>query len=197
MVDALFKHARKAEGPLKIFQGELEIAIQLVVHTLKSYQAHYLRLPRGEYVRMSDLGYEPRLCNMAIVNAAAAWDGFKGNIIRTARASSHSFSERQLYGMLKQTNSYEGIIEPLARRHCIVHNRTKVDQEYKKNVLSSQLCVDDTLYTDLSYLKDASVAFFQTAVEVVKLLVRDGLLPEGQERTIGEFQRDPYIMRIR
>jgi hypothetical protein len=193
VVGELMKYALKPENPLQILQGGLEIEIQLVVQTLHVYTVHYLRLPGGELVRMSDLGYEMRLCNMALVSAAATWDGFKGNIVRAVRTSGHTFSERQLCENLKQTTRYNDIQEPLARRHCIVHNLAKVDQDYKRDVPSSTLCVGDPLNTDLSYLKDASAAFFDTGVELVKRLVADGLLPHGQQETIGEFQRDPGI----
>ena len=133
MVEELKKFAKYPVGPLQILQGELEIAIQLVVQTLELYNANFLRLPGGNIVRMSELGYEPRLCNMAIVNAAASWDGFKGNVVRTIRASGNTFSEAKLSGLIIKTNSYPTIIEPLARRHCIVHNLSKVDQDYQKD----------------------------------------------------------------
>lgn len=193
MVGELLKYARKPESPLQILQGWLEIEIQLVVHTLHAYKAHYLRLPGGKLVRMSDLGYEARLCNMALVSAAAAWDGFTGNIIRAVRASGHAFSERQLRQRLKQTNSYESIVESLARRHCIVHNLARVDQDYKRDVPSSPLTIGDSLATNLPYLKDASIGFFKTAVDLMKLLVGDGLLAKEQQETIGEFQHDPSL----
>ena len=193
MIGELLKYAREPESPLQILQGWLEIEIQLVVHTLHAYKAHYLRLPDGKLVRMSNLGYEARLCNMALVSAAAAWDGFLGNIVRAVRASGHSFSERQLRQRLKQTNGYERIIEPLARRHCIVHNLARVDQEYKRDVPSSSFLIGDSLHTNLDYLKDASVSIFETAVDLVKLLIGDGLLGEEHQKTIGEFQHDPRL----
>jgi hypothetical protein len=130
---------------------------------------------------------------MALVSAAASWDGFKGNIVRAARANGHSFNEPRLCKRLEQTSNYECIVEPLARRHCIVHNLAKVDREYKTEIPSSPLRIDDSLDTNLSYLKDASVSFFDTAVDLMKLLVEDGLLPEEQLKTIDEFQRDPLL----
>ena len=91
MVSELMKYALKPENPLQILQGGLEIEIQLVVQTLHAYTVHYLRLPGGELVKMSDLGYETRLCNMALVSAAATWDGFKGNIVRVVRENGQAF----------------------------------------------------------------------------------------------------------
>lgn len=181
MVGELLKHALKPENPVQILQAGLEIEIQLVVQTLHTYAVHYLRLPSGELVRMSDLGYEARLCNMALVSAAAAWDGFTGNIVRAIRESGHAFRERQLCELLKQTTRYKDIREPLARRHCIVHNLAKVDRDYKRDVPTSPLAVGNPLNTELSYLKGASAAFFDTGVEVVKRLVSDRLLPHGQQ----------------
>ena len=192
----MLKYALKPEGPLQILQGGLEIGIQLVVHTLHAYKAHYLKLPQGKLVRMSNLGYEARLCNMALVSAAASWDGFKGNIVHAIRASGHSFSEHQLCERLEQMSGYERIVEPLARRHCIVHNLAKVDRDYKNDIPSSPLNIGDPLGINLSYLKDASAAFFDTAVELVTSLVGDGLLPKEQKKPIGEFQSDPGITRI-
>jgi hypothetical protein len=193
MVNELLKYAKKPEGPLQILQAELEMGIQLVVHTLHAYKVQYLQLPQGQIVSMTNLGYESRLCNMALVNAAASWDGFEGNIVHITREGGHSFSKSQLFKHLKQTSSYQHIIEPLARRHCIVHNLAKVDRDYKKYVPSSPLVVGASLDTNLSYLKDASVSFFKTACELVKLLVRDGLLAEECQKTIGEFQHDPRL----
>ena len=193
MVSKLLKYSQKPEKPLQILQGALEIEIQLVVHTVHSYEAQYLRLPPNlGMVRMSDLGYAGRLCNMALVSASAAWDGFLGNLIRAIRANGHSFNERQLRQRLKQTN--ERIIEPLARRHCIVHNLARVDEDYRKDVPLSPLPIGDALNTDLDYLKDTSVSIFETAVDLVKLLVREGLLGEEYQETIGEFQRDPGLV---
>ena len=197
MVSKLMKYALKPENPLQILQGGLEIVIQLVVQTLHVYTVHYLRLPSGVLVRMGDLGYESHLCDMALLRAAATWDGFKGNIVRAVRESVQSFKESQLYECLDQISRYRDIQEPVARRHCIVHNLSKVDRDYKRDVPSSSLSIGDPLNTDLSYLKNTSVAFFQTAVEVVKLLVEERIFPEEQGRTIGEFQRDPHFMRIR
>jgi len=183
----------KPENPLQILQGGLEIEIQLVVQTLHAYTAHFLRLPGGMIVKMSDLGYESRLCNMALVSAAATWDGFLGNIVRTARASALKFNEKQLYVRLKTLASYKNIMEPLARRHCIIYNLAQVDHDYKKDIPSSSLNIGDPVGTELSYLKDASVAFFNTGVELVELLVANKLLPQGQQKTIGEFQGNPRI----
>jgi len=193
MVGELLKYTKTPVNPLQILQAGLELGIQLVVHTLHAYKVQYLQLPQGQIVSMSDLGYEAHLCNMALVSAAASWDGFKGNVVRTARASGHSFSETQLCERLKQTSGYERIVEPLARRHCIVHNLAKVDRDYKADLPSSPLRIGDSLDTNLSYLKDASVSFFETAVNLVKLLVGDGLLTEEHQKTIGEFQRDPTL----
>ena len=203
MVNTLRKYALRPEGPLQILQGGLELGIQLVVHTLHAYKSQYLQLPQGQIVPMSDLGYEVHLCNMALVNAAASWDGFKGNVVRAIRTSGHSFSETQLCKRLKQISSYERIVEPLARRHCIVHNLAQVDRDYKTDVPSSPLSIGDSLNSNLSYLKDASVSFFETGVNLMKLLVKDGLLTEEHQKTIGEFQRDPILgsprlmMRVR
>ena len=119
MVNELLKYAKKPEGPLQILQAGLEIGIQLVVHTLHAYKTHYLQLPQGQIVPMTSLGYESRLCNMALVNAAASWDGFVGNIVRIVRENGYSFNKQQLVEHLKQANGYQDIIEPLARRHCI------------------------------------------------------------------------------
>jgi hypothetical protein len=201
VVNGLLKYAKKPEGPLQILQGELEMGIQLVTHTLHAYKGHYLQLPQGQIVPMTDLGYEPRLCNMALVNAAASWDGFEGNIVHIVREGSHLFSKQLLSKHLKQIGSYQHIIEPLARRHCIVHNLAKVDRDYKKAVPSSSLVIDDSLDTNLSYLENASVSFFKTARELVGLLVRDGLLKEECQKTIGEFQHnaaleEPRAMKV-
>jgi len=193
MVRELLQYAKIPEGPLQILQAGLEMGIQLVVHTLHAYKVQYLQLPQGQIVPMTNLGYESRLCNMALVNAAASWDGFEGNIVHIAREGGHSFSKKQLSKHLKQTNSYQHIIEPLARRHCIVHNLAKVDRDYKKDVPSSSLVIDDSLDTNLSYLEEVSINFFKTACELVKLLVIDGLLSEEYQKTIGEFQHDPAL----
>ncbi len=193
MISELLKYAKKPEGSLQILQAGLEMGIQLVVHTLHAYKKHYLQLPQGQIVPMTNIGYESRLCNMALVNAAASWNGFEGNIVRIAREGGHSFSKQQLFKNLKQISSYQHIIEPLARRHCIVHNLAKIDRDYKKAVPSSPLVIGDSLDTNLSYLENASVSFFKTACELIKLLVRDGLLAEGCQNTIGEFQHDPAL----
>lgn len=196
MVDELVKYARHPENPLQILQGGLEIEIQLAVHTIHAYETHYLRLfDGGVILPMINLGYEGRLCNMALVSAASAWDGFKGNIVRAVRANGHSFGERKLSDCLKKIGSSERILEPLARRHCIVHNLAKVDQDYKQAVPATPLVIGDSVTTDLSYLKDSSVAFFETGVEITRLLVRDSLLPEGHQEPIHSgFQRDPTIV---
>jgi len=193
MVNALNKYSLKPEGPLQILQGGLELGIQLIVHTLHAYKSNYLRLPQGHIVPMSDLGYEVYLCNMALVNAAASWDGFKGNIVRAVRTSGHSFSETQLCKRLKQTSYCEQIKEPLARRHCIVHNLAKVDRDYKADMPSSTLDIGDSLASNLTYLKNASVSFFDNAVNLIKLLIEDGLLTEDYQKAIGKFQRDPTL----
>jgi len=192
MVNELLKIAKKPEGPLQILQGDLELGLQLVAHTIHIYKQHYIRIPQG-MVPMGELGYEKRLCNMALVSAAASWDGFKGNIVREVRESDHSFSESKLRQRLEQISSYECIKEPLARRHCIVHNSARVDQEYKRDIPSSQLNIGDSLAISLEYLKEASVSFFKTAVDLVKVLVEEGLIPKEYQKTIGEFQRDPSL----
>jgi len=191
MVEVLRKYSRSPESPLQILQGGLERGIQLVVHTLSKYERFGLRLPSGEIIPMSSLGYETHLCNMALVNATAVWDGFKGNIVRAVRASGHSFSESQLCHHLKQTSSYERIIEPLARRHRIVHNLARADRDYRRAIPSSSFADGDSLGINLPYLKNASADIFDTAVDLVKLLVGDGLLPEEHQKTIGIFQHDP------
>jgi len=195
MVDELLKDARTPEGPLQILQAGLEAGIQVVVHTLEAYETHYLLLQLGKRIPLSDLGYGAHLCNMALVNAAASWDGFKGNIVRAVKDSGHSLNRPQLQGHLKQISSYKHIVEPLARRHCIVHNLAKVDQDYKRDVPSSSLDEGDSLEVNLPYLKDASLAFFEAAVELVQFLVGAKLLPKGQEKTIGKFQRGPDIQK--
>lgn len=183
MVSELLKYARKPESPLQILQGWLEIEIQLVVHTLHAYKAHFLYLPDGKLVRMSELGYEARLCNMALVSGAAAWDGFMGNIIRAVREGGYSLSESQLRQRLKQTKSCDRITEPLARRHCIVHNLGTVDKDYKRSVPSSSLSIGGSLHTDLDYLQRS---FYQ--------LLWDGRRPSeapGRRRTTwGEPSED-------
>jgi len=196
LVDELVKYARQPENPLQILQAGLEIEIQLAVHTIHAYETHYLRLFGGSVILpMISLGYEGRLCNMTLVSAASAWDGFKGNIVRAVRANGHSFSEQKLSERLKNVGSSKRILEPLARRHCIVHNLARVDQDYKQAVPSTPLDIGDSVKTDLSYLKDSSVAFFETGVEITQLLVRDSLLPDGQQEPIhGGFQRDPAIV---
>ena len=191
MVEVLRKYSRSPESPLQILQGGLEMGIQLVTHTLSKYERFGIRLPSGEVIPMSSLGYKSYLCNMALVNAVAWWDGFKGNIVRDVRTNGHSFKEDHFYQRLKQTSGYERIVEPLARRDCIVHNFAKVDRDYKELAPSSSLIVGASLSTDLSYLQDASANIFNAAIDLVKFLVRDGLLPEGQQEIIGEFQRDP------
>lgn len=191
MVEVLHKYSRSTENPLQILQGGLEMGIQLVVHTLNKYERFGLRLPSGEIVPMSSLGYETQLCNMALVNAAAAWDGFKGNIVRAVKANGHPFQKSQLCHCLEQTNSYERIKEPLARRHCIVHNLARVDRDYKRAIPSSSFADGDSLGVNLPYLKNASADIFDTAVDLVKILVGDGLLPEEHQKAVGIFQHDP------
>jgi len=142
---------------------------------------------------MCELGYETRLCNMALVSAAASWDGFKGNIVRAVRESGHPSSESELCQRLEQISNYERIKEPLARRHCIVHYSARVDADYKRDVPSSQLNIGDPLGISLEYLKEASASFFETAVDLVKVLVGEGLIPKEYQKTIGEFQRDPSL----
>ena len=193
MVNELLKIAKKPEGPLQILQAGLEMGIQLVTHTLHAYKVQYLQLPKGQLVPMRDLGYESRLCNMALVNAAASWEGFEGNIIHITRERGHSFNKSQLLKYLKQTSNYQRIIEPLARRHCIVHNLAKVDRDYKKYVPSSPLGIGDLLDTDLSYLQNASINFFKNACELVDYMIKDGLLGEEHKQTIGEFQYDAAL----
>jgi len=68
----------------------------------------------GDSLRCTGSSPEALLCNMALVSTEAAWDGFKGNIVRVVRAGGHSFRERQLCERLKQTSSYKHIGEPLA-----------------------------------------------------------------------------------
>lgn len=195
MVDELMKYAKKPETPLQILQAGLEIEIQLVVHTLHAYETHYLRLFEGSVVvSMSSLGYEGRLCNMALVSAAGAWDGLKGNIVRLIRKGGHSFNEHKLNQLLKQSKSFNKIIEPLARRHCIVHNLARVDEDYKRDVPSTILGIGDAINTNLDYVKDASESFFEIGVDITHSLVKQGLLPDGQDIPIhGGFQRDPAI----
>ena len=51
----------------------------------------------------------------------------------------------------------------------------------------------DSLDNSFEYLKDASAFFFETAVDFVKVLVGEKLIPEEYQKTIGEFQRDPSL----
>ena len=85
----------------------------------------------------------------------------------------------------------------MARRDCIVHNLSKVDQDYKNDVSQSKFQIGDFFPTDLPYLKDSSVFFFNVAVELLQFIVGDGLLPPEQGLPIGDFQRDPVLLRIR
>jgi len=195
MVNELLRIALKPEGPLQILQASLELYLQLVVHTLHACEQITILLPQGKFVPMKELGYEAHLCSMALVNAAASWEGFKGNLVRAIRDIGHSFSEGQLHERLQQISSYPSIIEPLARRDCIVHNLSKVDRDYEREIQSSPLHSGETLTTDLNYLKEASFAFFNTAAEFVSLLVDEGLLAKEHREAIGEFQRDPVILK--
>jgi len=193
-MERLSRDARAPEGPLQLLQGMLEIEIQLVVHTLHAYKRHAVRIPDGRLFRMSELGYETRLCNMALVSAAATWEGFCGNIMRIIRSSGQRINKRQLLRYVKQTTQYQYITEPLARRDCIVHNFAKVDNQYKLDVPDSTLNINDSLSIRLSYLKQASTAFFNTGVALTNMLIQNGLLPDGLQRTIGEFQNEPGIV---
>jgi len=193
-MERLSRDARAPEGPLQLLQGMLEIEIQLVVHTLHAYKRHAVRIPDGRLFRMSELGYETRLCNMALVSAAATWEGFCGNIMRIIRSSGQRINKRQLLRYVKQTTQYQYITEPLARRDCIVHNFAKVDSKYKLAVPDSTLNINDSLSIRLSYLKQASTAFFNTGVALTNMLIQNGLLPDGLQRTIGEFQNEPGIV---
>ena len=196
MVNELLKISKKPENPLQILQAGLELEIQLVVHTIHAYETHYLRLlgVNVNLLPMISLGYGGRLCNMALISASSTWEGFKGNIIRSVRKNGHSYNEQKLLDCSKHTVSFKYILEPLARRDCIVHNLGIVDQEYKQAIPSSNLNIGDSITTDLSYLKESSAAFFRTATEIVQTLVRDDLLPSGYEKPIHEeFQRDPII----
>ena len=59
-------------------------------------------LEAKKIIPMADLGYEPKLCNMALVNAAASWDGFQGNVVRVVRENGLSFNKPQLCKQLKK-----------------------------------------------------------------------------------------------
>lgn len=192
----LIEHAVRPKGVLQILQAGLEVGIQFVVHTLHAYKGHRLLISKDNLIPMSDLGYDSLLCNMVLISAAASWDGFKGNVIRTIRENGHTIRERQIDKYLKKTSSYTQIMEPLARRHCIVHNLARVDKDYKDDVPSSTLNLGDYLSINLSYLKDAFEAFFNTALELTKILVSAGLLPSEHSKAFHEFQRDPTITRI-
>lgn len=193
MEHRLLPYSKKAEGPLQILQGSLEIDIQLVVHTQFAYQKHAIKLPNNLIVLMAELGYGSRLCNMAVVNAAAAWDGFIGNVIRAIREGGKKIKEEDIYSRLKQMKSAKSIIEPLARRHCIVHNLGRIDNEYKKEVPNLKGEIGDGLQTDLAYLKEVSRYFFEVATDLMKYLVRDGYLDEKYKKPIGEFDGNPII----
>jgi hypothetical protein len=190
--ELLEKYSITPETPLQILQAGLEAGIQLVVLSLRVYAKSVVNIKNVGSFYLSDLGYNTRLCDSVLVLAAAEWDGFIGNIVRTVKENGHTFQESRTKPLLKRMNNYKRIIEPIARRHCIAHNHTKVDKEYKKRVPASTLNIGDSLETDLSYLKDASVAFFETAAELVKHLVECGLLPDEQKQTIGDFQRNPF-----
>ncbi len=196
MVDELLKASRTPDSPLQILQVELEAAIQLIAHTLRLYNASSVRLPQGKSVAISKLGYGEVLCNMGLINAVAAWEGFKGNVVRAVRANGHSFNESALQECLKQTNTYEHILEPLARRDCFVHNHRKVDSQYKRQIPESPLKVGDSVDIDLAYLQDSSEALFETAVELVRVLIYDELLAEDHQGTLGAFQRNPILPRL-
>jgi hypothetical protein len=71
---------------LQALQGQLELGIQVIVHTLHACERAALKIPQG-IVPMSNLGYKWYLCSMALVNVAATWDGFMANLIRDIRAS--------------------------------------------------------------------------------------------------------------
>lgn len=193
-MDRLSRDVRVPEGPLQLLQGMLEIEIQLVVHTVHAYERHAVMIPDGRMFRMSELGYEGRLCNMALVSAAATWEGFCGNILRIMRSRGQRISKQQLLRYVKQTTQYQYITEPLARRDCIVHNFAKVDNKYKLDVPDSTLNINDSLSSRLPYLKQASTAFFNTGVALTTMLIQNGLLPDGLQRTIGEFQNEPGIV---
>lgn len=192
-MDKIPRDARAPEGPLQILQGMLEIEIQLVAHTLRVYERHTVGIPDGRLFPMSDLGYETRLCNMALVSAAATWEGFCGNILRIIRLSGQRINKQQLARYIKQTTEYKYITEPLARRDCIVHNFGKVDNRYKIDIPDSNLNINDSLSIRLPYLKQASTAFFNTGVALTTMLVKSGLLPDRLQRTIGKFQNEPGI----
>lgn len=189
----LLPYSKKAEGPLKIFQGNLELDIQLVTYTQFAYTKHALSFPGGLTVLMAELGYGERLCKMAVVNAAAAWDGFIGNIIRAVRENGKKFKEDDVYTRLSQMKDYQEIMEPLARRHCIVHNQGIIDSEYKKSVPNSNGRLGDELHTDLDYLKSASGRFFNAALNLMKYVVRDGYLEEKFKEPISPWDGNPKI----
>ena len=193
-MERLKRDAIAPEGPLQLLQGILEIEIQLVVHTIVAYERHLVRLPDGSSFRMSELGYEGRLCNMALVSAVATWEGFCGNILRIIRSSGQRINKQQLPRYVKQTTQYQYITEPLARRDCIVHNFAKVDNKYKLDVPDSTLNINDSVSIRLPYLRQASTAFFNTGVALTTMLIQNGLLPNGLQKTIGEFQNEPGIV---
>ena len=181
------KDAIAPEGPLQLLQGMLEMELQLVNHTLHVYKYHLVYIPDGRSFRMSEFGYEARLCNMALVSAEASLEGFYGNILRIIRSNGNPYTKRQLTKEIKKTPQFTYIIEPLARRNCIVHNFAKVDKEYLNKVRSTKLNINDPLSIDLHYLKKASTAFFETAIAIIKALIVKGLLPDKSDTTIGTF----------
>lgn len=198
MIDELLKISQTPTKPLEILQVELEAGIQLIVHTLYLYKTSELvLLPQRKLLSVSDLGYEGQLYNMALVNAAGVWDAFLGNIVRTIRGGGHRFKKGDLFKYVERTTTYGDIVEPLARRDCIVHNLAKVDSDYKKRVSTSLLQNGDSLDINLDYLKDASEALFKIAVEVVKILTEAKLFREEQQKELGAFQRNPTIKKER
>jgi len=137
---------------------------------------------------MSNFGYETRLCNMALVSAAASLEGFYDNILRIIKSNGNSYTKIQLFKDIKQTNQYKDIIEPLARRNCIVHNSAKVDSRYLAKVNSSSLNINDSLSIGVSYLEKASTSFFNMAEAITKIYIEKELLQKKFGETIGEFQ---------
>jgi len=188
------KDAIAPEGPLQLLQGMLEIELQLVNHTLYAYEHHSIIIPDGRSFLMIELGYEARLCNMALVSATATWEGFCGNILRIIRSSGQRINKQQLLRYVKQTTQYQYITEPLARRDCIVHNFAKVDKKYKLDVPDSTLNINDSVSIRLPYLTKASTALFNTGVALTTMLIQNELLPDGLQRTIGGSQNKPGIV---
>lgn len=196
MMEELQKISRTPDTPLTILQAELEGTIQLVTQTLFVYKRCLVRLPQGRVVPLPALGYEQVLCNMALVNAVAAWEGFKRNITHEIRANGHRFLEKDLDRRLGQTTTYGRILEPVDRRDCIAHNLARVDCKYKEQIRESQLPLGQGVDIDMPYLKEAIHSFFQIGVEVTRILVLDRLLAEQQQETLGNFQRDPVVKQF-